>query len=125
VWQDLWTSDDFPYAARVLVYRKDWSRPANGTAKWSEFCQWERGNNGTTVLARFWERMSSHMLAKVAESIALRRAFPDDAAYRIASTYVGDDDASTIAEAVQTGPPAGPGPTGDPDPATTATEPTH
>jgi hypothetical protein len=101
VWEELWTEDDYPYAARCLVYRKDWSRPANGTAKWSEFAQWET-RNGATVLARFWSRMPTHMLGKVAESIALRRAFPDDAAYKVASTYVGDDDQSTIVEAAET-----------------------
>jgi hypothetical protein len=74
VWSDVWDDDDVPpYCARVLVHVRDWVVPANGTAKWSEFVQ--RNRDGT-VLA-MWSRMPSHMLGKCAESMALRRAFPD------------------------------------------------
>jgi hypothetical protein len=99
VWDD---DDDWPYAARVLVYRHDWTRPANGTAKWSEFHQTIGGAGGSQVLSPFWRRMPSHMLGKVAESLALRRAFPNDASYHLAATFVGDDTASTITEATTT-----------------------
>ena len=100
VWEDLWTSDDeYPYAARVFVYRKDQSRPANGTAKWSEFAQFDDAD--MTRLARFWKRMPAHMLAKTAESIGLRRAFPDDASYRIAPGHAGtNEDLAPVAEAM-------------------------
>lgn len=100
VWQDVWTDDDnFPYCARTLTYRKDWSRPANGTAKWSEFSQWVSDRNGGNRLSPFWARMPSHMIGKVSEAMSLRRAFANDVAYRLAATYVGDDTASTVAEA--------------------------
>jgi hypothetical protein len=46
--------------------------------------QYER-RDGAEHLARFWARMPSHMLGKVAKSMALRRAFPDDDAYRLAT----------------------------------------
>jgi hypothetical protein len=113
VWEEVWSDDDnFPYCARVLVFRKDWSRPANGTAKWSEFSQTVTDGKGGQSLSQFWRRMPSHMLAKVAESLALRRAFPNDASYRLAATFAGDDTASTVAEATATPAPA---PGGDPD----------
>lgn len=73
-WSDLWDDDDGPpYCARCLVHVDGWVTPANGTAKWSEFAQ--RNKDGG--LLRAWRAMPSHMLGKVAESMALRRAFPD------------------------------------------------
>jgi RecT family len=75
-WSELWTEDGHehpPYAARVFVYRAHWVKPANGTAKWSEFRQ--TANDGS--LLRMWRTMPAHMLGKVAESMALRRAFPN------------------------------------------------
>jgi hypothetical protein len=99
-WEDVWTDDEaFPYCARVLVLRKDWSRPANGTAKWSEFAQYVPAPNGGQKLSPFWYRMPSHMLGKVAESLALRRAFPNDISYRLATGEPGDDTGSVLAEA--------------------------
>src|SRR5262245_2807547 len=72
-WVDLWTVDDAPpYAARAFAHREK-RLPANGTAKWSEFAQ--RGRDGK--LLQTWSAMPSHMLGKVAESMALRRAFPE------------------------------------------------
>ena len=101
-WREVWDDDDnYPYAARCYVYRHDWTRPANGTVKWSEFAQYLDAERKR--LNPIWARMGSHMLGKVAESLALRRAFPEVAA---AVEYVGDDDDNTIAEAEATPPPA-------------------
>ena len=66
-WVDVWDEDGPPYAARCLVDVDGWTAPANGTAKWAEFAQ-------TTPA---WSAMPSHMLGKVAEAMALRRAFPE------------------------------------------------
>lgn len=74
VWADVWDDDrEPPYCARCLVHVDGWVTPANGTAKWSEFAQLNR--DGT--VSPMWQQMPSHMLGKVAESMALRRAFPD------------------------------------------------
>ena len=90
-WDTLWTGDgtDYPYAARVFVKRRGWEKPANGTVKWSEFAQ--KANDGS--LLPMWARMPSHMLGKTAESLALRRAFPNviGAAEDLAGGWVGDD----------------------------------
>ena len=86
VWREVWDDDDnYPYAARVLVYRKDRAHPANGTVKWSEFAQTDKNGD----LLPLWKQLPSHMLAKAAESLALRRAFAQVAA---AVAIVGDDD---------------------------------
>ncbi len=58
----------------VRVYRKDWTRPAVGVAHFSEYAQrWPDGN-----LQDFWKRMPHVMIAKCAEAIAIRKAFPED-----------------------------------------------
>ncbi len=100
-WSDLWDEDDaYPYAARCLVWPAGWKIPANGTVKWSEFAVYEDTQH--TRLGRFWRQSPAHMLGKVAESLALRRGFPEVEA---AVSYVdrpGDhesDDASLLAEA--------------------------
>jgi hypothetical protein len=73
-WDEVWDDDEHPpYCARVLVHVKEWVTPANGTAKWSEFAQYDKGG----MLLPKWRDMPSHMLGKCAESLALRRAFPD------------------------------------------------
>lgn len=58
----------------VRVYRKDWARPSVGVAYWSEYVQTTRDGEPT----KFWKTMPRVMLSKCAESIALRKAFPED-----------------------------------------------
>lgn len=95
-WSELWDDDEGPpYCARTLVHVRGWVTPANGTAKWSEFAQ--RNNEGR--LLRAWKQMPSHMLGKVSESMALRRAFPDtitsdavDGFEDVALAYAREDD---------------------------------
>lgn len=58
--------------ARVRVYRKDWSRPCVGVARWEEYVQTTKEGSPT----RFWANMPHNQLAKCAESAALRKAFP-------------------------------------------------
>lgn len=100
-WDELWDDDDLPpYAARCLVYRTGWKVPSNGTAKWTEFAVWE-GTGSDRRLSQFWQRAPSHMLGKVAEALALRRAFPE---VQAAVAYVDGggfeaDDQQVIAEA--------------------------
>ena len=58
--------------ARVRVWRKDWPRPAVGVARWKEYVQTTKGGSPT----RFWAQMPHNQLAKCAEALALRKAFP-------------------------------------------------
>jgi phage recombination protein Bet len=61
---------------KVKVYRKDWSagRYAMGIAYLAEFIQ--KKKDGTVTA--FWARMPQLMLAKCAEALAIRKAFPED-----------------------------------------------
>lgn len=63
-------------ACKVRVYRRDWgTRAAVGVAYYEEFVQKTREGKPN----RMWAQMPRVMLSKVAESIALRKAFPEDA----------------------------------------------
>lgn len=68
--------DDHGEFAKVRVYRKDWSpgRAAVGVAYLAEFIQ--KKKDGT--ITAFWSRMPRLMLAKCAEALAIRKAFPED-----------------------------------------------
>lgn len=58
---------------KVKVYRKDWSRPAVGVAYWAEYAQTNRDGKVTSM----WAKFPRVMLAKCAEALALRKAFPE------------------------------------------------
>ena len=58
--------------ARVAVWRKGWSRPAVGVARYDEYVQKKKDGQPT----RFWRAMPHNQLAKCAEALAMRKAFP-------------------------------------------------
>ena len=61
---------------KVRVYREGWREPVTGWAFYNEFVQ--KTNEGK--ITAFWQRMPHIMLAKCAEALALRKAFPEDMA---------------------------------------------
>lgn len=63
-------------SCRAKVWRKDWSRPSVVTAHWSEYAQTKKDGGYTA----FWAGKPHIMLAKCAEALALRKAFPEDTA---------------------------------------------
>jgi phage recombination protein Bet len=58
--------------ARVRMFRRGWSRPVVGVARFEEYAQ--RKKDG--ALTRFWKNMPHNQLAKCAEALAFRKAFP-------------------------------------------------
>lgn len=68
VWRDIWLETLPPTAAKVGILRKDFKEPIYSIALWKEFHQ--------ETNKMFWSKMPSHMLAKCAEALALRKAFP-------------------------------------------------
>jgi phage recombination protein Bet len=82
VWREVWLdAKNPPAAARVGVLRSDFTQPCYGIATWASYAVWEKEwSNGQPTgrmkLGQFWERLGPEMLAKCAESLALRKAFP-------------------------------------------------
>jgi len=74
---EVWLKPTPPAAARVLVYRKGCAKPFPGVAKWSEY---NAGGN-------MWSKMPATMLAKCAEALALRKAFP----HQLSGLYTSDE----------------------------------
>lgn len=68
-WVDVWLSNAMPAAAKVGILRKSFTAPLFAVAHWGEYAQ---GNSP------MWKKMPALMLAKVAEALALRKAFPND-----------------------------------------------
>lgn len=79
VWKEVWLPEDPPAAAKVGVYIKGAREPLYAIALYRTFVQKYKDNSGKEVVAKFWKDMPEHMLAKVAESQALRKAFPEEA----------------------------------------------
>lgn len=77
---------------KVKVYRKDWSRPAVGVAYWDEYVQKTKDGRPTA----FWSRMPHTMLAKCAEALALRKAFPEDTSGLYVPEEMRDDEDSRV-----------------------------
>jgi phage recombination protein Bet len=72
-WRDVWLSDDEPpKAARVGIWKSGFREPLYSVARYSSYVQRTREGNVTAM----WKRMADVMIAKCAESAALRRAFP-------------------------------------------------
>ena len=100
-WEEVWTGDGPPYAARVFVVVEGWDRPANGTCKYDEF------NQPTSPV---WKKYPSHMLGNAAEKLALRRGFSAEIGKALADLAditgdyrIADEDTGEIS-------PAAPGP---------------
>lgn len=60
---------EVPSSCRVRVYRKEIARPFVGVAQWKEYYPGQK-------MGFKWRTMPTLMLAKCAEAVALRKAFP-------------------------------------------------
>ena len=67
-WVDVWLSRKPPMAARAAVYRRGFAKPMVAVARFDSYAQ----------RSPLWDKMPENMLAKCAECLALRKAFPND-----------------------------------------------
>jgi phage recombination protein Bet len=73
VWRDIWLEATAPVAAKVGVWKRGAREPTMATAKTRSYMPVYQGNP-----SGLWGQMPEVMIAKCAEALALRKAFPQE-----------------------------------------------
>jgi phage recombination protein Bet len=92
-WADVWLSSEPPVAAKIGVWRQNFAEPVWGVARTDAYA----ARNDRGQFAGLWRTMADTMIAKCAEALALRKAFP----HELSGVYTGDEMAQSAGDVDQ------------------------
>ena len=82
-WKDVWLAKTPPVAAKVGIVRHDFKEVCWGVARYDAYVGKKKGGETTAM----WVKLGDVMIAKCAEALGLRKAFPQE----LSGLYTSDE----------------------------------